>query len=1500
MLCTVAEKGIAQNCDPGMLSISRTGSYIAIADKGKLNLQRSFTIECWAKVFNSSPNASLIERADTNDKVYWSLGFGSSFALVGKVGSTPAVVLTSPDVSNVFTWHHYAVTYSVGDSIRFYLDGKWNASVASNTSPIAQNADSIRIGISTLSSTSFIGDIDEVRIWDTTQTEVQITKRKDSVLRGKLNHLVAYYALDDLPGTSRVHDFSGNGNDGFLKGDDATIQLSTSPVKGQTPGFKIESLEKSVQFPLTVCQNSYDTVIHVRDIGYEQVTIAAAMLHGAHFSVANNIFTLPADTTIRADIHIHFTTASAGTFEDTLVVSGSTACVGAILIPLKATHDSAGVTFLTQEIQFGNRIPCQLPAVKQIRLQNTGTKKVTVSALQFLQAQGLKVLAPKVPFDLQPGKDSVVTILMDSTAPKRFATELRAQIEECNHIARLPISGGRDSIALFVPAHTQLPTLSARPSGITVDTVIQIINTGDVPLLITSVALTQDFNFKLLQPFTAVSLQPNTSITIPIEFTTKKCGDFRNIFRVQTNSCNYTRFDTISITVLEPNVQPIYNTYDLGNTCGTKDTIVTLVNREAYDVTITGFNTSYVGAVDVSLNEFPRTIPAGETASFLVHFQPPQAGDYVALLSFLGDPCGSFTTTIVGSSGLKQIRFDHQGLNFGKGCDLSVRSQSITIANTSSRSVRFANPVFFGTTNFSLSNISFPFDLAAGTSKTFTITYTPILNTRENGTLTFFSDDGCSTIPISLTGSREKSGAVWRSSIADLGTVCPNTTAQLTVEIENRGLDTINVVNAFYTGDAILTLTSSPTILANGSIEKFTFTVAPHTYGNYSGILTVRVGPCDDVLTVPVHVSAGPPPHVTYSLHRIDFDSVRVGDTVEACMDVVNLSCDPLTLKASDFTILNPSFSLSSRDTLPLLLEKDSVHQLCFRYTPSTRGSDSLYLVNTAGALDTLTLTGYGVAPEVIVKESSIDFGEVRLNETRSLALHFKNIGDLATAVTTSALSVPFSSIAYSSSLPMGKDDSIIITFTPFYRGKFNDTLTLSWQGGIFNVPVLGKGIEHGPVSASDTLNFGNVRLHTTSSLNVRIAGSSEGPISVTSVDLLSPADAVVFHISPTTFSLAGEQDTITLLVEFTPLSEQAYHTTLTLKNSLHDGVIELQGVGIEAHAHVAPDTIDFGKVSLNTAKTRTINITNAGSFPLSVSSASTVLPFAIDVTDPTDSIAANEQRPYSVSFSPVTQGVFTDSVLITVDDPQKVYIVYLRGRGVIGDTDRADVRYHVASVALRSGDKIALPITMTGIDSGTILLDTLRMTISYDPAMLFPIGVTPTASLSGWSVSTVKQDSSIELLAAGPVVRLQLPVTIATLNAEALLGPTRETKVFLSKAIPGNSVGPLSDTGSFTVTDCNGASPEVGMHSATKITSIRPNPADKNGVIEYDLGLAGTVTIELYDPLGKLVRTVRLEGQSAGHYTLPLPTDQLANGRYLCIFTFYDHIEKRAIIIAH
>ncbi len=195
--------------------------YVNLGDSIDL-ANKSFTIELWARADstvnlrhffshgNRTNNNGLHARIQSNSLFmgFWGNDFTSS-------GTFPVDSL----------WHHYAFSFDTASKKRtIYADGIAVASQISGSNYLG--AGEFLIGDFVQGTNggygSWIGGIDNFRIWNNARTDSEIVNNMNSCLKGDESGLIALYQFEDGAGSNSVSDLTGNGHDGVLNNIDST------------------------------------------------------------------------------------------------------------------------------------------------------------------------------------------------------------------------------------------------------------------------------------------------------------------------------------------------------------------------------------------------------------------------------------------------------------------------------------------------------------------------------------------------------------------------------------------------------------------------------------------------------------------------------------------------------------------------------------------------------------------------------------------------------------------------------------------------------------------------------------------------------------------------------------------------------------------------------------------------------------------------------------------------------------------------------------------------------------------------------------------------------------------------------------------------------------------------------------------------------------------------------------------------------------------------------
>ena len=205
-----------------------------------------FTMEAWV---NLPPSENYGDASIISNRTSGTNGFLFAFASsTGNTNEIDELVLQlngSNYYSNTFynidnnTCHHVAVTRASG-AITFYLDGTAIGTGTSTASISSTNP--LFIGFDTIdeSSDSFLGNLDDIRLWNIAESPSTIAANMTAVVPGNSTGLVGYWDFNESGG-STVYDQSATDNNGYFE------TGTTSPSRVLAKCF-IPALESGLAF----------------------------------------------------------------------------------------------------------------------------------------------------------------------------------------------------------------------------------------------------------------------------------------------------------------------------------------------------------------------------------------------------------------------------------------------------------------------------------------------------------------------------------------------------------------------------------------------------------------------------------------------------------------------------------------------------------------------------------------------------------------------------------------------------------------------------------------------------------------------------------------------------------------------------------------------------------------------------------------------------------------------------------------------------------------------------------------------------------------------------------------------------------------------------------------------------------------------------------------------------------------------------------------------------
>jgi len=230
---TLSLRGILGGVPGDLISGSLTElmDEVTIPHQPLYNISGAFTAEMWVNParFPNGADVAIFNKGDNYKMELTSSGF---IQINDVVTSTVAI---QPQA-----WTHIAAVYDGIGAIQLYFNGTPVGSGAFENSLLVTNGDAITIA-ATLNNDAYVGLIDEVRLWTTARSPLEIVTNIDKQLLGNETDLIAYFVFDDnaLEGVDgapneAIRDFTGNATGttatglSFVTGEEVAAPLDLS------------------------------------------------------------------------------------------------------------------------------------------------------------------------------------------------------------------------------------------------------------------------------------------------------------------------------------------------------------------------------------------------------------------------------------------------------------------------------------------------------------------------------------------------------------------------------------------------------------------------------------------------------------------------------------------------------------------------------------------------------------------------------------------------------------------------------------------------------------------------------------------------------------------------------------------------------------------------------------------------------------------------------------------------------------------------------------------------------------------------------------------------------------------------------------------------------------------------------------------------------------------------------------------------------------------------
>ena len=284
----------------------------------------------------------------------------------------------------------------------------------------------------------------------------------------------------------------------------------------------------------------------------------------------------------------------------------------------------------------------------------------------------------------------------------------------------------------------------------------------------------------------------------------------------------------------------------------------------------------------------PFTLAAGKTCSITVTFTPSKLASETATLTVSVTGAGSGLAAALTGTGTSPVTLAPATLAFGNQAEgTHSATQTATLTNLQAKALTISSIAVSGP--FSQSGGTCPLQpstLAASTSCTVILAFSPTAVTAQSGTLTITDNSASSPHTASLTGTGTTPVTVSPTSVNSGTVAIGNTSAATTVTLKNQENIALKFTSIAASGPFALTANTCGTSIAAGGSCTVGVTFAPVALGAATGALNFTDNAANSPQAVSLAGTGSAP--LTLSASSLVFTSTTLGVSAVQTLTLTN------------------------------------------------------------------------------------------------------------------------------------------------------------------------------------------------------------------------------------------------------------------------------------------------------------------------------------------------------------------------------------------------------------------------------------------------------------------------------------------------------------------------------------------------------------------------------------------------------------------------------------
>jgi len=460
-----------------------------------------------------------------------------------------------------------------------------------------------------------------------------------------------------------------------------------------------------------------------------------------------------------------------------------------------------------------------------------------------------------------------------------------------------------------------------------------------------------------------------------------------------------------------------------------------------------------------------KGVAAGSTCTFNVTFTPTASGTRTGTLTINDNAAGSpQTVSLTGtatSAGPPIVGLSTSSLSFGsQPVGATSAPQNFTLTNTGGSPLTITgigitgpNPGDFAQTNDCGTSV------AAGTSCTFSVTFTPTASGNRFATLNVTDNAGGSPQHVNLAGTGIGAMGTLNPTSLSFGNQSVGTTSGTKgVQLKNTGNGALTISSIAISGTNATDFAQTnncPGSLVPGAQCNINVNFSPTGFGTRTASLSIS----DDALNAPQTASltgsgtTGLKTEVTLSPNKISFGNQQMGATSAARTTTLQ-NTGHSTLIITNIAIAGPNpgdFAQTNNCGITVATGASCTFTVTFTPTASGNRSATLNIFdNAGGSPQHVNLAGTGIGPMGSLNPTSLSFGNQNVGTTSGTkGVQLKNTGNSTLTISSIAIGgTNATDFAQTNNCPgslaPGAQCNISVKFSPTGTGTRTASLNVS------------------------------------------------------------------------------------------------------------------------------------------------------------------------------------------------------------------------------------------------------------------------------------------------------------------------------------------------------------------------------------------------------------------------------------------------------------------------